>query len=409
MRITHPIYGSLEFDELQTLLINTPEMQRLRWISQLGLVSLAFPGGDHNRLLHSLGVCHIAGEIAEHLKIDSYEKRLIQTAALLHDIGQAPFSHSLEKLIPIFDKKRKNHEEIAYDIILGKKIMDIPGAGTIPSILKKMNFGEGEIGNIARLVAGRYTNKRYLQQTINSAIDADKLDYLVIESERTGTQHGKIDRARVIDGMKIEKTENGMELVFEDKVQPAIAQVRTARTNMLADIYVHHTSRIAERMLLKACILNIKKMKKCHEWIDSQIISALLSSKGKSCELIQRIIFNYDGRDFAISRNLYKAAYQIDSRRLSNKNKELIKILKKKGALRIERELCRIFNLEDGELLVDFPGTESPYGHMDFEKEGIRFVKREGKTTNYSMFSVYCDKKYKERVREAVKRYLSRV
>ncbi len=109
-----PIHGIIGFNEKERRIIDHPYFQRLRHISQLGFANFVFTGATHSRFAHSLGVMHLAGRIfdqivaAEHAWLAglfneedwSYLRQLVRLAALLHDVGHAPFSHSSEATLP---------------------------------------------------------------------------------------------------------------------------------------------------------------------------------------------------------------------------------------------------------------------------------------------------------------------
>lgn len=108
--IRDPVHGLIPIraDEAYLLdLIDTPEFQRLRRIRQLGVSNITYPGAEHTRFAHSLGVLCFAGRILDHLKL-RYHRHLdilrlieqhtktVKAAALLHDTGHGPFSHMIE-------------------------------------------------------------------------------------------------------------------------------------------------------------------------------------------------------------------------------------------------------------------------------------------------------------------------
>ena len=169
MKIHLALYGAIELDEIQNELMDTPELQRLRGIKQLGLVEKAYPDGVNTRFAHALGVSYIAGKIAENLKLDSTEKRLVQLAGLLHDIGHTPYSHTLETLLP------EDHMVLTRQLVTGEKQLNLPGAGTIHKILYKHGLNPETRGD---LITEKYQGKKYLQQIIHSEVDADQLEYL---------------------------------------------------------------------------------------------------------------------------------------------------------------------------------------------------------------------------------------
>src|SRR5690554_3303174 len=94
--IRDPIHGYIKLSGLAQALADTPPMQRLRWIKQLGLANLVYPGANHSRFEHSLGVYHLAGSLAVHLGLNEEDRQKVEAAALLHDIGHGPLSHATE-------------------------------------------------------------------------------------------------------------------------------------------------------------------------------------------------------------------------------------------------------------------------------------------------------------------------
>src|SRR5512147_1167859 len=125
LSVIDPIYGRVEISELEQLIINTPEMARLRRIQQLGLADLSFPGANHTRFEHSVGTLFIADKIAKALGVPEEEIVKVRLAALLHDIGHSAFSHVVESVLkrnpgyqPVINgKKLINHEMFSRYII----------------------------------------------------------------------------------------------------------------------------------------------------------------------------------------------------------------------------------------------------------------------------------------------------
>jgi len=394
MRITHPFYGSIEFNGVHELLINTPEMARLRHIKQLAFVYLAFPGAMHSRFTHSLGVAHLAGKIADHLGVDETEKKAVQCAALLHDIGHTPFSHSLDGL----RQDGKSHEQFAFDIVLGDDTHStIPGAGDIPKILRNAGISDEAI---AELIIGDF-EKRYLQQMISGPIDADRLDYLVADAYYTGCKHGVVDVDRVISCMTIEDRQ----IRFLPKGLTSVQHVLTARSNMRGDVYLHHTPRIAEAMLKKAVELTLEEIPDFHEYTDAKLTTRLEESENpKARDLINRITYNSgEGTSTHFSRNLYKVAFQIKSDGADENKIKTVKEIAKTPKRELEKYLCEETGSENGDVLVDFPETKPRYDANELKKNGIEFT-LEGKKSNYSLFSVYCPAEKVEEVRVVAQR-----
>ena len=151
MRILDPIHKYISFSEQEALLIDSIIFQRLRYIRQLGFAEFAFPGAIHNRFLHSLGVCHLAGRVFDSLLfLDDFLspqkkkdfRQVIRLAALLHDIGHGPLSHISETAMPPLlelslplllkekdeNKKQATHEHYTIKFILESEVKNIINA-----------------------------------------------------------------------------------------------------------------------------------------------------------------------------------------------------------------------------------------------------------------------------------------
>jgi len=128
------IHGSIRVEEPLLSILESPEVQRMSNVRQLGLNYLVFPGANHTRLEHSLGVSHIAGVLGNNLNLDIYEINLLKISGLLHDIGHPPFSHALEDYI--YERTDLRHEDIGAKIIFG----DIDIIGEYPG--KRRFIGE---------------------------------------------------------------------------------------------------------------------------------------------------------------------------------------------------------------------------------------------------------------------------
>ena len=115
--INDTIHGQFKLNGVCEELLKTPEMNKLSHIKQLGLAHLVFPGAHHTRFEHSLGVSHVAGMMADQLKLDSHEKLTVEVAGMLHDVGHGPYSHTLEHIL--HERGGLDHMSITEGIILG--------------------------------------------------------------------------------------------------------------------------------------------------------------------------------------------------------------------------------------------------------------------------------------------------
>jgi HD superfamily phosphohydrolase len=253
MRIRDPVHNFLSIpDELKPL-IDSPVLQRLRGIRQLALASLVYPGALHTRFDHTLGVTHVAGMMAEALKLNGSEQRLVLLAALLHDVGHGPFSHVSEASLARFadtstlkpdQNASKIHELITADIIRNDT-----------TISKILNAEERD--NVIRLLDERF-GRRILRQIISGPIDADKQDYLLRDSKFCGVEYGVFDLHQLHRSLVLLGDEGDEEIVIdEDGVHPA-EQFMLAKYYMTANVYRHRVRLITDQMIGRAIHLGVE-------------------------------------------------------------------------------------------------------------------------------------------------------
>jgi HD superfamily phosphohydrolase len=210
-------------------LLDTPAMQRLRRIRQLGTVSLVYPSANHTRFEHSLGVYHLASETLDHLGVGGPTAERVRAAALLHDVGHSPFSHNVESLI--YRHTGKLHDDVG----------ELVANGRVGAVLREHDLDPGAV---ADLIAGE---GRY-GQLVSGELDVDRMDYLVRDAHHTGVPYGTIDHGRLVR----ELTFHDGELVLaEGNVQTA-ESLLLARALMNPTVYQHHVARIGKAMLRRA-------------------------------------------------------------------------------------------------------------------------------------------------------------
>ena len=224
------------YEPLILRLIDSYEMQRLRRIKQLGLSYLTYHGAEHSRFTHSLGSYEIMRLVLGRLEkknelfLSEREQLLAKAAALLHDIGHGPFSHSLEELFEL------GHEEWGKRIILGDSHVN--------EILKQQD--EKFPSDIAKIIMGEYNNE-LINDLISSQIDVDRMDYLLRDSKITGVNYGEFDLERIIRVMVA--SEAG--LLFVESGMHSVESYILARYAMYWQVYFHPTTRSAEIVLKK--------------------------------------------------------------------------------------------------------------------------------------------------------------
>ena len=249
--VCDPVHNLIPFedsacDRLLLSLINTKEFQRLRRIKQLGMSEMVFPGANHSRFAHSIGVMHMARVILDRLdrvckkRIEPEQRLVVLTAALLHDLGHGPFSHAFEKITG------QNHEQRTEEIIrepetevhqcLIRHDVDLPK--------KLLVFFDSEVEDSEREAVGIPT---FLTQIVSSQLDADRFDYLLRDSYASGTSTGQFEHAYLIQNLYLDET-YGRFFVGRKAYLAAEAYV-FARYRMYQTVYFHKTTRAAEVML----------------------------------------------------------------------------------------------------------------------------------------------------------------
>jgi uncharacterized protein len=271
--VNDPVYGFIRFPEPELMrIIDHPWFQRLRNIKQMGLAHMVYPGAVHTRLAHSLGACHLMGKALDELQAkdittDKDERLAARIAALLHDIGHAPFSHSLEhELVGV------HHETLSR------------------IIMRRMNEEfDGLLSKAIRIFDRSYPSN-YLHQLVSSQLDVDRMDYLNRDSFYTGVSEGVIGYDRILQMLTV--TNN--ELMVEEKGVYSVEKFIIARRLMYWQVYLHKTVLGSEMLLINI----IKRAKE-------------LVQKGEK-------LFSTPSLNYFLSRNLTEADFYADPEHLEN-------------------------------------------------------------------------------------------
>ncbi|MEF2247637.1 MULTISPECIES: HD domain-containing protein [unclassified Paenibacillus] len=221
-------------DETIWNLINTKEFQRLRRIRQLGTSYLTFHGAEHSRFSHSLGVYEITRKIISRFERNEYadwpkEERLVSLcAALLHDVGHGPFSHSLEE---VFDT---DHEEWTCEILLGDT--------EINKVLRQVS--DSFPHDVAAVIRKTY-KEPIVVSLISSQMDADRMDYLLRDAYFTGVNYGNFDLERILRVLRPYKGK----IVVKESGMHAVEHYLMSRYQMYWQVYFHPVTRSSEIIL----------------------------------------------------------------------------------------------------------------------------------------------------------------
>lgn len=231
-----PIHGNISVtDPTVFALIQSPEFQRLRRIRQLGTSFISYPGAEHTRFAHSLGVYHLMNRVLKHLRergvpISDEEHAMTCSAALLHDIGHGPFSHLFEKLTRI------HHERWVEQIITSPE-------SSIYQILASRN--PEWPSRIASFISGTWEGKPFLKELISSQLDVDRMDYLLRDSRMCGVTYGQFDLERLIQTITVV----GDHIALTDKGIHSADEFLLARYFMYWNVYFHKATRSIEVVL----------------------------------------------------------------------------------------------------------------------------------------------------------------
>lgn len=272
--INDPVYGGIGITKIELALIDTPIFQRLRGLRQLARVNFVFPGAEHSRYVHSLGVLYIMGLMTEHLfrqgMLNEDDVVKLRVAALLHDIGHYPLSHlgesvygycldnqnatSIVEMHPAVNEKylyemASSHSKSAHHEHLGKYI--VINNKEIRNILVENGLNPLEIGEI---FTGEYGSRNMVYtQLLHSSLDADRLDYLLRDSYQTGVKYGLVDLQYLIRLLMVVEdptlSENNKVLVCNKKGQHVVEHFLMSRYFHYSQVIFHKTNAAFEGMI----------------------------------------------------------------------------------------------------------------------------------------------------------------
>jgi len=288
--IKDPVHGYVEVEDPFLPLLDSPLLQRLRYIRQLGFSYLVYPGAHHTRFEHSLGTMHLAGVMARQLGLAARDQALVKAAALLHDVGHGPFSHAIEPLAGEY--LGRHHQDVS--LLLGRSdVREVLGAMGI------------DAGDVASLIQGTHP----LSGIIHGELDVDRMDYLLRDAHYTGALYGTIDAHRLIRNTFVMDGH----LVLADAGINAAESLLIARTLMRPSVYFHHVSRIGEMMFQEAIMAHVARdpargLEALIQADDSACMQALLSSPDPVARDLSRRIYE---------RRLYKRALYIGRDRVN--------------------------------------------------------------------------------------------
>lgn len=268
--INDNVHGRVEVTPLERAIISTPTFRRLSNISQLGFAYWLFPGATHSRAAHSIGTLHVMTKVARQLGFGEREQKLLRLAALLHDIGQYPFSHVIERVyrrigrvpseqlfeVPELEQLRAQSpiQRAAIAPHGAKYARDKDLAGEV--IRKRLDLRDvfdthgistEEREEVIRIIQGNHSRIAYTL-LMDSDFDCDRLDYVMRDASLAGVQYGRIELDYLIENMSIKPPpgyprDSVEQTVAVNKRQAlhTLEHYLTARYYMYSQIVFHRT------------------------------------------------------------------------------------------------------------------------------------------------------------------------
>ena len=329
LEITDPIHDFIRLNKTEQQIIDTPVFQRLRRIKQLSGAHLTYPGAQHTRFEHSLGVMHIASMAGTSLQSKGITTKddivNLRLAGLLHDIGHGPFSHLFEEVLQ--RKKKDSHEQIGKQIILKTEIGDIISKnGLDKKLIQNLAMGGGKL--------------QYMNEIVSGALSADMMDYLLRDGYFTGAEHAKIDHNRITYSLDVYKKK----LALDRSALVNFETMMISRFQMFKAVYFHKTVRAGEVMLLEAMTLADDELGltslTLNDYVkqtDESIMALLLSVPENTSELkaAKKIVRDYQ------DRKLFKCVFE--NTLSSNLSTKLIQELRNRIAKKSKVDTSEIF------------------------------------------------------------------
>ena len=237
--IRDPLWDTITLDDAAVSIVDSAAFQRLRYIRQLGLAHLVYPGATHTRFDHAIGVYHLATKALRMLHargalqdVATKDWRIVAHAALLHDVGHYPFSHALEELEQ--DRIPGHHEALVGHFLADENVR--------AALLTISNDAPQAV---EALVRGRSTNP--LQGLVAGSLDLDKIEYLKRDAYFCGVPYGDVDVDRLLNALVVvgDPDSGKQEIGVHEKGVAALESLLFAKYQMFRNVYWHHAVRAA--------------------------------------------------------------------------------------------------------------------------------------------------------------------
>ncbi|HEU4631395.1 MAG TPA: HD domain-containing protein [Gemmatimonadaceae bacterium] len=348
--IRDPLWNNIRIDAAAGRLVDTPVFQRLRYVRQLGLAYLVYPGATHSRFEHALGAYHLARitlallrERGELSGVDETECAVVRAAALLHDVGHYPFSHALEEI------GVAHHEVVARPLIT---------TGVVADHLREL--APDAPARVHALICG--TSDSPLQGLISGSLDLDKIEYLKRDALMCGVPYGEIDVDRLLHSLVLlEDPEDGRRRIgVQEKGLAALESLLFAKYQMYRNVYWHHAVRSATAMYKRL--------------VDDALRGARVSAAALGGHTDEGILHALEAPapppllGALRERRLYKRVLECPASELAGPDAEWI-AGDRALTLAVEDALAGEVGLRPGELLLDYPAKTQMLG-LDLPVQG---------------------------------------
>ncbi len=345
--IRDPLWNNIRIDPTAERLLDTGVVQRLRYVRQLGLAHLVYPGATHSRFEHALGAYHLARRTLSRLQesdglsgVAPDEAAIVAAAALLHDVGHYPFSHAVEEIgVP-------HHEELSRPLVTD---------GDVATILRA-DIGGDAPERIYALICG--TSASPLQGLISGSLDLDKMDYLKRDALMCGVPYGEIDEDRLMHALVVldDPTTNRRGIGVLTKGLSALESLLFAKYQMYRNVYWHHAVRSAtamyKRMVEGALASEVVGVAALGRFTDEGLLFALESAAtGETRALLHDLL----------ARRLFKRAFEAPAAALPMESLEWIADDRER-AMSAERAIAKKLGVAHEDVLLDFPAKTQMLG-----------------------------------------------
>jgi uncharacterized protein len=357
--VRDPLWNTIRLDPTALRIIDSAPFQRLRLVRQLGLAYLVYPGAQHTRFDHALGVYHLArwalgllGDRGELDGVDPVDCRLAPYAALLHDVGHYPFSHALEELGPPLIPA--DHEALAATFLESEPIR-----GTLEEL------DPDAPARIGALIRGRSASP--LQGLVSGSLDLDKIEYLRRDARFCGVPYGEVDVDRLLHALTLLRDpESGrLEVGIHEKGLSALESLLFSKYQMFRNVYWHHAVRAAtalyKRLVEDALVGGVLEAGELVGETDERLLARLeLRAPASDHPAARRVAERWLP---AVRRRLLpKRALQLPGEALRGLPGEVWVAADAPLRAALEGRLAAELGMEEGSVLVDYPAKPRMMG-----------------------------------------------